>query len=193
MAHYLNSRLNVDIPNPLCDTMGSGQAVNCDEREVDKRMGNELDLAQLEGLEPTGTPPLAADSSLVQAHIVARTKKFGTTIEMEERLEAALQWCERRRREELGDLPELVLTKMPKPKFRRARSPSARQPLSPKARFNILKRDGFKCAYCGRNQLDGVVLHVDHIIPVSKGGKDLPKNLTTSCRECNLGKGNRDV
>lgn len=55
-------------------------------------------------------------------------------------------------------------------------------------RYDIMKRDGFKCVLCGRNADDGVKLHVDHIIPVSKGGKTVPSNLRTLCDSCNLGK-----
>ncbi len=36
----------------------------------------------------------------------------------------------------------------------------------------------------------GVELHVDHIIPWSKGGETLPENLEVKCTRCNLGKGN---
>lgn len=57
-------------------------------------------------------------------------------------------------------------------------------------RFRILERDGFKCVYCGRKPQKGndVELQIDHIYPKSKGGTDLPDNLVTACRECNLGK-----
>lgn len=53
-------------------------------------------------------------------------------------------------------------------------------------RFAILKRDNFKCVYCGRSSIEhGVTLHVDHIIPVAKGGKDIASNLITACDTCN--------
>lgn len=56
-------------------------------------------------------------------------------------------------------------------------------------RFRILNRDNFKCTYCGRNPVDhNVILHVDHIIPVSKGGSDKETNLRTACDDCNKGK-----
>ncbi len=55
-------------------------------------------------------------------------------------------------------------------------------------RYDILKRDGFKCQLCGMGQIDGVRLHVDHIIPVSKGGRTIPSNLRTLCEACNMGK-----
>ena len=60
--------------------------------------------------------------------------------------------------------------------------------LTPKLRYSILSRDSFQCQLCGRGQSDGVKLHVDHIIPVSKGGKTVPENLRTLCDECNIGK-----
>lgn len=56
-----------------------------------------------------------------------------------------------------------------------------------RARFEIFKRDDFTCKYCGRRSPD-VVLEVDHIHPVSKGGTDDEMNLITSCWECNRGK-----
>lgn len=55
-------------------------------------------------------------------------------------------------------------------------------------RYDVLKRDGFKCVICGRTAADGIKLHVDHIVPVSKGGKTELSNLRTLCDECNLGK-----
>jgi hypothetical protein len=54
-------------------------------------------------------------------------------------------------------------------------------------RFRVLERDGFTCRYCGRGAPD-VVLHVDHVYPRSRGGKNDMANLVTACRDCNLGK-----
>ena len=59
-------------------------------------------------------------------------------------------------------------------------------------RFEVLKRDKFTCQYCGKQSPD-VVLHLDHIKPVSKGGKNTLLNLVTSCVDCNLGKGAREL
>lgn len=59
-----------------------------------------------------------------------------------------------------------------------------------RARFDILARDNYTCRYCGR-QAPSVVLHVDHVIPVVKGGTDDPDNLVTACYDCNEGKGPR--
>jgi hypothetical protein len=67
-----------------------------------------------------------------------------------------------------------------------------RQQLSKKTRFEIFKRDGFVCQYCGGYPPD-VVLEVDHLDPVANGGTNNIDNLYTSCFECNRGKGCRDI
>ncbi|MDE2100134.1 MAG: HNH endonuclease [Patescibacteria group bacterium] len=54
-------------------------------------------------------------------------------------------------------------------------------------RFEILKRDNFKCVYCG-NGAPNVKLHVDHRIALAKGGTNDPDNLVTACHICNAGK-----
>lgn len=59
-------------------------------------------------------------------------------------------------------------------------------------RYRVLKRDNHRCVACGATpEKDGVTLHVDHIIPVAKGGKTVLENLQTLCAPCNLGKGYR--
>jgi len=64
-----------------------------------------------------------------------------------------------------------------------------RKQLSKKARFEVFKRDGFVCHYCGAKPPQAL-LQVDHILPVSKGGTNDFDNLITSCQACNLGKSN---
>lgn len=66
---------------------------------------------------------------------------------------------------------------------------TTRTPLPAALRYKILKRDRHTCKSCGARAPD-VELEVDHIIPVSKGGTDDEKNLTTKCKECNRGKSN---
>lgn len=63
----------------------------------------------------------------------------------------------------------------------------ARTPISKKTRFDVFKRDSFTCQYCGATP-PKVVLEVDHINPVSNGGKNSIDNLITSCFGCNRGK-----
>lgn len=64
--------------------------------------------------------------------------------------------------------------------------------VTPKIRFEVLKRDNFTCQYCGAHG-EGVVLEVDHIIPISKGGTSDMGNLITACFDCNRGKGSNLV
>lgn len=45
------------------------------------------------------------------------------------------------------------------------------------------------CQYCGSN----MQLTIDHIIPKSKGGKDIGDNFLTVCKSCNSSKGNKDL
>lgn len=69
---------------------------------------------------------------------------------------------------------------------------SKRTPLSKGIRFEVFKRDSFRCQYCGRSAPD-VILECDHIIPVASGGTDDLFNLVTACRDCNRGKGRREL
>ena len=46
------------------------------------------------------------------------------------------------------------------------------------------------CPYCGREIVDG---HIDHIIPISKGGTNDRENLVYVCAECNLRKHDRSL
>lgn len=58
-------------------------------------------------------------------------------------------------------------------------------------RWRVAKRDGFRCRHCGKSPAlnAGVTLHIDHIVPWSKGGETVLGNLQTLCSECNIGKG----
>lgn len=61
--------------------------------------------------------------------------------------------------------------------------------VSNKMRFSIYQRDGYRCRYCGRSGRFAD-LEIDHIKPISKGGKSTYDNLQTLCRRCNKEKGN---
>lgn len=67
-----------------------------------------------------------------------------------------------------------------------------RKPISKTLRFEVFKRDSFKCQYCGAAAPD-VLLHVDHIQPVSLGGANEVVNLVTACVSCNAGKSDRPL
>lgn len=56
-------------------------------------------------------------------------------------------------------------------------------------KFFILKRDNFRCFYCGKTSFsDLVLLEVDHLVPKSKGGSNSAINLVAACFECNNSK-----
>lgn len=59
-------------------------------------------------------------------------------------------------------------------------------------RFEVLKRDGFRCKYCGAGS-DVARLQVDHVKPKAAGGTDDPLNLVTACEPCNAGKAARKL
>ena len=63
-----------------------------------------------------------------------------------------------------------------------------RKTIGKKLRFDVFKRDGFECQYCGANPTTSP-LQVDHIHPVKEGGDNSIDNLVTSCQPCNIGKG----
>jgi len=62
-----------------------------------------------------------------------------------------------------------------------------RRTISKRDRFEVFKRDGFTCQYCGGTPPE-FILVVDHIEPVSRGGSNEFINLITSCSGCNSGK-----
>lgn len=66
--------------------------------------------------------------------------------------------------------------------------PIKRKPIKPSLRFEILKRDDYRCQMCGVTAKDGATLEIDHITPVSKGGTNEASNLQVLCRDCNAGK-----
>mmetsp|Transcript_940 Transcript_940/g.1537 ORF Transcript_940/g.1537 Transcript_940/m.1537 type:complete len:242 (-) Transcript_940:34-759(-) len=51
---------------------------------------------------------------------------------------------------------------------------------------NVLRRDGGMCAYCG-----GKAASVDHVMPLSRGGKHSWDNVVAACFKCNHFKGNK--
>jgi len=72
------------------------------------------------------------------------------------------------------------------------RKPTMRKAISTSLRFEVFQRCGFKCVYCGKTPPQAE-LHIDHIIPVSRGGTNAAENLVAACPECNYGKRDRLV
>ncbi len=67
-----------------------------------------------------------------------------------------------------------------------------RKSISKKTRFEVFKRDFFTCQYCN-SKPPKVPLEIDHIVPVSKGGKHHIDNFITACFDCNRGKSNIEL
>jgi len=54
-------------------------------------------------------------------------------------------------------------------------------------RFEVLRRDGYRCRYCGATAED-TALTIDHVLPEALGGLTEAANLATACAACNSGK-----
>jgi hypothetical protein len=66
--------------------------------------------------------------------------------------------------------------------------------VTPGIRWQVFQRDKWRCVSCGVKAVENetVILHVDHILPRSKGGKNIIDNYQTLCDKCNIGKSNKD-
>lgn len=74
---------------------------------------------------------------------------------------------------------------------KRIRQKSAPRQINWRLRATVLIRDNCLCRMCGASPAKDptVTLHVDHIVPWSKGGPTILGNLQTLCAACNIGKG----
>lgn len=61
-------------------------------------------------------------------------------------------------------------------------------PISKRLRFEVLRRDNFRCFYCGTRANEGKPLAIDHVTPRALGGTDDMANLVAACTDCNIGK-----
>lgn len=103
--------------------------------------------------------------------------------------------------EESGSLIALPLSDTPQAanigaKVLKSRISAKRTPrnINLKLRFTVLQQDNFRCRSCGASpaKTPEIELHVDHIVPWSKGGETEISNLQTLCSKCNLGKSNHE-
>ena len=75
--------------------------------------------------------------------------------------------------------------------LRNYHSKNQRKLMTKELRKKIMVRDHHTCQSCGKYMPDEVGLHIDHIVPVSKGGKTVPSNLQVLCSKCNGNKSNK--
>lgn len=91
------------------------------------------------------------------------------------------------------DEAETVLSVSDEVNIHAAKAAEMKVRVMPALRWQVFQRDQWKCVACGRNSHNGAILHVDHIIPRSRGGLDTLENFQTLCDICNIGKSNRDA
>jgi 5-methylcytosine-specific restriction endonuclease McrA len=104
-------------------------------------------------------------------------RRFGT---WRVALEAFVSWAnDGKQYEQPVDVPE-------------ANAPRGTRQINWRLRALVLMRDGARCRMCGAGPANGVVLHVDHIVPWSKGGRTILENLQVLCAMCKVGKSNVD-
>jgi len=163
----------------------------------------ELYTNLMETWETLGHRPTAREMSPPFSKIPATTydKRFGS---WKKAVLAFLRWVEQ-------DQPDIntssTLEAPDEPDYRKAASvpiepeslvlPNGqrdpRRCATPKQKFRIMKRDGYRCCISGHSQSDGCRLVVDHKIAWSKGGRTIDQNLWTLCDICNSGKGADDL
>ncbi len=119
---------------------------------------------------------------------VTYDKRFGR---YSEALKKFIVWVNTDAEDSSSKKTELINTKKGDTSSAKSTRRSRRE-ISERQRFRILVRDGFMCRSCGASPLlkPGTELHVDHIVPWSKGGETVDNNLEVKCKQCNLGKNN---
>jgi 5-methylcytosine-specific restriction endonuclease McrA len=55
--------------------------------------------------------------------------------------------------------------------------------------WQVYRRDGYRCRYCGK---DDVPLTVDHVVLWESGGPSIESNLISACKKCNRTRGNTE-
>lgn len=107
-------------------------------------------------------------------------------------LETFVAWVNDDNNEETShsETVPIVLFSEPGKSFKNITKHTTSRDINLRLRFRVMQRDNFKCCACGASPAKdpSVVLHVDHIIPWSKGGETVFDNLQTLCSDCNLGK-----
>ena len=70
-------------------------------------------------------------------------------------------------------------------------SNNQRRLMTSSLRKQIMERDNYTCQICGKYMPDEVGLHIDHIVPIAKGGRSIHSNLQVLCSKCNGRKGTK--
>ena len=134
---------------------------------------------------------------LSKLHISSYERKFGT---WRNALEKFVEYINSKddSEEPPKEVPQKILaivpTKNTKPEKKQIILKRTNRIANLRQRFRVMKRDGFKCVLCGSSPATqvGCELHIDHIVPWSKGGETVEGNLRTLCSSCNLGRSNKE-
>lgn len=108
-------------------------------------------------------------------------------------LEAFVEWVNHEENATHYALPlDKSISCPPSEKVAKAITHTTPRDVNLRLRFLVMQRDNFKCCICGASPAKdpSIELHIDHIIPWSKGGETTIENLQTLCSRCNLGKSN---
>lgn len=134
---------------------------------------------------------------LSKLHISSYERKYGT---WRNALEKFVEYinskddAEEPQKEVPQKISAIVPTKNTKPDKKQVIVKRTNRIANLRQRFRVMKRDGFKCVLCGSSPATqvGCELHIDHIVPWSKGGETVEENLRTLCSSCNLGRSNKE-
>jgi 5-methylcytosine-specific restriction endonuclease McrA len=139
----------------------------------DQLFENILSLWQHYGRQPRRSELAEVPSSISQSPY---NRRFGSWLKA---LEAFVEYAN-------SSEAEVPVTSSSSDSCKTSRDPNL------KLRWLVLQRDHFTCCGCGASPANDITvkLHVDHIVPWSKGGETVFENLQTLCEKCNLGKSN---
>lgn len=73
---------------------------------------------------------------------------------------------------------------------RSSRGGHVQRSVPPLNNHELFRRDGHMCLYCG-GEFPDEYLTRDHVVPLSRGGRDIWSNVVAACRSCNTRKGGR--
>lgn len=111
-------------------------------------------------------------------------QKYPYTVKITDKILA----CSLRDLFEIDDELEEIEYKTTRKKWQ---SLNQRKLMTKELKEKIKVRDNYTCQICGKYMPDEVGLHIDHIIPIKKGGKSVESNLQVLCDKCNLSKGKK--
>ena len=84
------------------------------------------------------------------------------------------------------DIQEVEVLANDEGKIKKAIIRKSTRQIDQRVSWNVYRRDGYACRYCGR---DDIPLTVDHLVLWEDGGPSIEENLVSACKRCNSMKG----